>query len=305
MLYAQPPFLFVLRWKALVTSPCLALFVSRGRRWWTRFSTQSASPTVWKSSLWRTQDSNRRFPLSSRLSWFNPVYSPFVLLAPSPLRHSSTSPPLTSPLPPVFSALSLSPWLASSLLTSIHFVSPRHLSSSPSPPQLPWPLQFCLFFPFLSTWPFLTSSSLSDNAPTWVFSVFCVCVGGGGIISLPKPEWDVGLHLTVLFTLYKKNKQSSVLLLMEMDWLPQERWFIQHDEVAQFYVLSVLNPFQERGQFLLVAFHERCSKSRLLRCLNIIPMPLIRWSLGIKGAPYAWLTETQFMIWDNRCKRNL
>lgn len=34
---------------------------SRGRRWWTRSCTQSASPTVWRSSLWKTQDSNRRF----------------------------------------------------------------------------------------------------------------------------------------------------------------------------------------------------------------------------------------------------
>lgn len=139
-------FLFYLRWKALVTSFCHGLFVSRGRRWWTRFSTQSASPTVWRSSLWRMQDSNRRFPRSRHLL-FNLISSPCLLLTPSPLKHSSTSPLLTFPLPPAFSLpsplllflhpLFSLPSISSHLLTLAHhppFLGCLDLSNFASPP---------------------------------------------------------------------------------------------------------------------------------------------------------------------------
>lgn len=148
-----PRFFFSLRLSPLVTSYYIFLFVSRGQRWWTRFCTQSASQTVWRSSLWKMQDSNRRFPLPwhycqpCHLLWFNLLSSPVLLLTPSPLRHSSHSPLLFPQHALLFSALSLSP-LVSSFLTSIspHHLSSSHLSTAPHPPLPPlsWPFQFCL-----------------------------------------------------------------------------------------------------------------------------------------------------------------
>lgn len=92
------------------------LFVSRGRRQWTRFCTQSASPTVWRSSPWRTQDSNRRFPLS------------LLTVKPSVVKTNlaSYSSPHTTTFqtPPLFSCPA-----------SIYLISPFHLRSSPAPPS--------------------------------------------------------------------------------------------------------------------------------------------------------------------------
>lgn len=92
-------------------------FFPRGLRWWTRFSTQSASPTAWRSSRWRTQGSNRRFPLPWHLLLVESNFLSHLLLAPvAPLCHT---------LPLLLSPFQLTSHLPSAaILTSASSVSP-------------------------------------------------------------------------------------------------------------------------------------------------------------------------------------
>lgn len=115
---AHSAFMFHYEMESSGHRPPLLLFVPRGRRWWTRFSTQSASPTAWRSSRWRTQGSNRRFPLSWHILLVESNFLSHLLLAPVA--------PLCRTLP-----LLLSPFHLTSHLTSAAVLTS---SSSASPP---------------------------------------------------------------------------------------------------------------------------------------------------------------------------
>lgn len=169
------------------TSMCCLCFV-RGRRWWIKFCTPSASPTVWRSSLWRMQDSNRTFsssssalPVTSLL--YDVISSPFLLLTPSPVKHLPTSPSLPFP---ILVSLCLSPHFS---LPSL--VSPPHLSFShllTSSAVLTFPILSLLFFLSLTSHLTSTLSSSKD---------LCVCLWQMYFFSIE----NFGLYLERHFTL--------------------------------------------------------------------------------------------------------
>lgn len=128
----------------------LLALVRRGQRWWTRSCTQSASPTAWRSSLWRMQDSNRRFPSTS------PVIQPSANLISFPflplltfhlsffalflyLLQSRISPPL---LRLYFLSLASGPLSSPPILTS----PTSRLNLSRSAPPLPFLSFSCHLF---------------------------------------------------------------------------------------------------------------------------------------------------------------